>query len=61
MTVELANYLIDLDKFIIQDGQSLEKFNLIIYQPMNFRLQLSAPDDLDQILMIDVNESDKKS
>jgi hypothetical protein len=61
MTVELAEYLIGLDKYIVQDGEEETSFLLNIEYPMNFQLRLFAPDDLDQNLMVDVNESEKKS
>jgi len=61
MTVELAEYLIGLDKYIIQDGKMINSFLINIEYPMDFRLQLSAPDDLDQNLLVNVKESEKKS
>ena len=61
MTVELAEYLINLDKYIIQDGETTNSFLINIEYPMDFRLQLSAPDDLDQNLMVNIKESEKKT
>lgn len=61
MTVELAEYLIGLKKYIIKDGEELDTKLLNIQFPMNFRLTLSAPDDLDQNLLINIKESEKKS
>lgn len=61
MTVELADYLINLDKYIVQNGNLQDNFLLDINYPMSFRLMLSAADDLDQNLMIDVWESEKKA
>lgn len=61
MTVELADYLIGLDKYIVQDGETDKPFLLNIEYPMDFQLLLYTPDDLDQNLMIDVKESEKKS
>jgi len=61
MTVELAEYLIGLDKYIIHNGEMANSFLINIEYPMSFRLQLSAPDDLDQNLMVNIIESEKKS
>lgn len=61
MTVELAQYLIGLEKFVIQNGAITNTFLMNVGYPMNFRLTLSAPDDLDQSLMVDIKESEKKS
>lgn len=61
MTLDLAEYLIGLDKYVVQNGNTLENYILDIQNPMNFRLMLSAPDDLDQNLLIDIKESEKKS
>ncbi|MDP3468877.1 MAG: hypothetical protein Q8S11_11120 [Daejeonella sp.] len=61
MTVDLAEYLIGLDKYVVQNGEITSTFLLDIQFPMSFRLTLSTPDDLDQNLLIDIKESDKKS
>jgi hypothetical protein len=61
MTVELADYLLGLDKFIVENGQILDTYLLDIQFPLNIRLNLSAPDDLDQNLLINIKESEKKS
>ena len=61
MTVELAEYLIGLDKYVVQNGEIVNTLFIDIQFPMNFRLTLSAPDDLDQNLLVDVKESEKKS
>jgi len=61
MTVELAEYLIGLDKYVVQNGEIANNFLLDIQFPMSFRLTLSAPDDLDQNLLVDIKESEKKS
>ena len=61
MTVELADYLIGLDKQIVKDGKLLDSYLIDITYPMNFRLMLSSPDDLEQNLMIDVKESAKSA
>lgn len=61
MTVELAEYLIGLDKYIIENGEILNTYLLDIQFPMSFRLTLSAIDDLDQNLLINIKESEKKA
>ena len=61
MTVELAEYLLGLDKYVVQNGDTVENYFLDIQYPMSFRLTLSAPDDLDQNLLVDIKESEKKS
>jgi len=61
MTVELADYLIGLEKHIVMDGELKENYLLDIHYPLKFRLDLSSADDLDQNLMIDVKESEKKA
>jgi hypothetical protein len=61
MTVELAEYLIGLEKYVVQNGEQVNTFLLDIQFPMSFRLALSAPDDLDQNLLVDIKESNKKS
>jgi len=61
MTVELAEYLIGLEKYVIQDGEIADTFLIDVQYPMSFRLNLSAPDDLEQSLLINIKESEKKS
>ena len=61
MTVELAEYLIGLDKYIVQNGEIAKAFFIDIKFPMNIRLTLSAPTDLDQNLLVNIKESEKKS
>jgi hypothetical protein len=61
MTVELAEYLLGLDKYIVQNGEISNSYFMEILYPMNFRLTLSAPDDYDQNLFIDIKESEKKT
>lgn len=61
MTVELAEYLIGLDKYVVKNESVVETFLINIQYPMNFRLMLSAPDDLDQNLLVNIKESEKKS
>lgn len=61
MNVELANYLLGLDKYVVYNGDTVDSFLLDIQFPMDIRLTLSAPDDLDQNLLINIKESEKKS
>lgn len=61
MTVELAEYLIGLDKYIVENGKLADAYLLDIQFPMSFRLTLTTPDDLDQNLLVDIKESEKKS
>ena len=61
MTVELAEYLIGLDKYIYHNNEIAKTFSLDIEFPMSIRLTLSAPDDLDQTLLVNIKESEKKS
>lgn len=61
MTVELAEYLLGLDKYVVHNGNRVDNYFLDIPFPMSFRLTLSAPDDLDQNLLVDIKESEKKS
>ncbi len=59
MTVDLAEYLIGLDKYIIENGEILDTYLLDIQFPMSFRLTLSTIDDLDENLLINIKESEK--
>ena len=61
MNVELADYLIGLEKYVVRNGEAVNAFSMDIQFPMSFRLTLSAPDDLDQNLLVDIKESEKKS
>ena len=61
MTVDLAEYLIGLDKYIVQNGEITNTFVMDIEFPMSIRLSLSAPEDLDQNLLVNIKESEKKS
>ena len=61
MNIELAEYLIGLDKYVVRNGETVNTFSMDIQFPMSFRLTLSSPDDLDQNLFVDVKESEKKS
>lgn len=59
MTVELANYLIGLDKYVVVGDNLLEEYEINIEFPMGIRLYLSSKEDIDQSFLIDVKESSK--
>jgi len=61
MTVELAEYLISLDKYIVRNGEITKNYDMEVPYPMSFRLTLTTPDDIDQNLLVDIKESEKKS
>lgn len=61
MTVELAEHLLQLDKYLVDGGELMNNYTLDIQFPMSFRLPISTPEDLDQNLLIDIKESGKKS
>lgn len=60
MTVELAEYLLGLDKYVLQDDETVDRYFLDIPFPMSFRLTLATPGDLDQTFLVDIKESEKK-
>lgn len=61
ISVELADYLLGLDKYIMHNGDLVDHYLLEIQYPMSFRLMLGAPDDLEQNLLVDIKESERKS
>jgi len=61
MNVELAEYLIGLEKYIVHNNEPTDTFELKIGFPMSFRLSLTALNDLDQNLMVNIKESEKKA
>jgi hypothetical protein len=62
MNVEMAEYLLGLDKYIVNNGEIAYTFVLDIQYPIDFRLTLCASDDLDQSLLVNIKESeDRKS
>jgi hypothetical protein len=46
---------------VVQNGDIIENYLQEIQYPVRFRLTLSSPDDLDQSLLIDIRESERKS
>jgi len=61
MNVELANYLLGLDKYIIENQEYIYNKKLVIASPVRLRFILGSPDDPDQSFLIDIKESDKKA
>jgi len=61
MNVELADYLIGLDKYIVQNGDRASTFLIVIEDNMDILLKLSVPDNPEQNLLIEIWESKKKS
>lgn len=57
MNFELAEYLIGLDKYVVQNGEVVKTFMVDIQFPMSFRLTLTAPDDLDQIYWLTLKKA----
>jgi len=60
MTEALSDYLIGIDKYIIEDGERKKSFSMNTNFPMDIRLTLLVPEDLDQNLMVNIKESTKK-
>ena len=61
MDVELANYLLSLDKYIIESNNELKNKQLQLESPLKLRLNLIAHDDPDQVFLVDIKESEKKA
>lgn len=61
MNVELAEYLLGLDKWVVLEGEIVKSHVLHIGYPMDLRIMLATPDDLEQNLLIKIWESDKKA
>lgn len=61
MKKELADYLLGLEKQIQIEDRIADKYELNIEYPMNFRLILMSEEDIDQSLLIDVKESEKRA
>lgn len=61
MNVELANYLLNLDKFIVENNIFIEDKQLKIESPVNLRFVLGSKGDADQSFLVDIKESDKKA
>lgn len=61
MTHELAEFLIGLDKYVLVDGTLSNSVDIELKFPLEIKFNLSAPDDLDQSMLINIKESSKKS
>ncbi len=61
MNVELANYLLGLEKHIIKNKEYVENENILIETPVKLRFLLSSKEDPVQTFLVDIKESDKKS
>lgn len=61
MTVEIAEYLIGLHKYIIHNGEMQDTFSIDIEFPMNIRFTLSTLDSSEESFLVDIKESEKKS
>lgn len=59
LTAEMADYLLNLDKLVVVNGQQLHHHTLALDYPLNFRLALESPDDDNQSLLVSVFESPK--
>ena len=61
MNVELANYLLGLEKYIIEKDKYVEKKYIQIESPVQLRFVLGAKEDTDQNFLVDIKESPKKA
>ena len=61
MDVESANYLLSLDKYIIEGDKQIKSKQLNLESPLKLRLNLVAQDDPGQVFLVDITESDKKA
>jgi hypothetical protein len=61
MNVELADYLIGLEKYIVENGELINSKAILIESPINIKFNLVAKDDPDQAFLVDINESEKKA
>jgi len=60
MTVSTANYLLGLDKYIVEDEVLLDTKSLLISDTVRIRWKLMSKTDPDQEFLIDIKESNKK-
>jgi len=61
MNVELANYLIGLDKYIVESGELIENKNIQIESRVRLKFNLVAKEDPEQVFLVDIKESDKRA
>ena len=61
MNVELANYLLGLEKHIIENDTYINDKQIQIESPVKLRFFLGSKDDPDQSFLVDIKESDKKA
>lgn len=59
--LELAEHLLQLDKYLVGGKKLMNNYNLDIQFPMSFRLTLITQENLDQNLLIDIKEIGKQS
>ena len=61
MNVDLANYLLGLEKHIIENDNYSDKTQIDIVSPVKLRFLLGSKEDPDQRFLVDIKESDKKA
>ena len=61
MNVELANYLLGLEKHIIENDVLIDNKQIQIESPVKLRFILGSKEDPDQSFLVDIKESDKKA
>ena len=59
MTVELADYLLGLEKYIVEDDQQVQSITFDLNSPVKIKFQMISPSDPDQLFMLDIQESAK--
>ena len=61
MNVEHADYLLGLEKYVIENNDLIELKEIKLESPVKFRFLLGTKDDLDQIFFLNIKESEKKA
>lgn len=61
MNTQLANYLLGLEKYVVDNGNFLENYQLYIQRPVQIKLKLGSKEDQDQEFLLDIKESEKKA
>ena len=61
MNVELANYLLGLEKHIVENDEFIDNKQIQIESPVKLRFILGSKEDPDQSFLVDIKESDKKA